>query len=62
MSMMGCLELTVFKTERENFGVQHTVNKRCKELMLSDNKNVQVVQVESTQVTQIAFGLGLHGF
>ena len=30
--------------------------------MLSDNKTVQVVQVESTQVTQTALGLGLHGF
>ena len=30
--------------------------------MLSDNKNVQVVHVESTQVTQTALGLGLRGF
>ena len=28
--------------------------------MLSDNKTVQVVQAESTQVTQIALGVGLH--
>ena len=29
--------------------------------MLSDKKNVQLVQAESTQVTQTALGLGLHG-
>ena len=28
--------------------------------MLSDNKIVQVVQAESTQVTETALGLGLH--
>ena len=28
--------------------------------MLSDNKTLQVVQVESKQVTQAALGLGLH--
>ena len=29
-----------------------TVNKTCMELMLSDNKNMQVVKFEGTQVTQ----------
>ena len=38
-----------------------TVNKSCKEIMLLDNKTLQVVQVESKQILQAALGLGLHG-
>ena len=39
-----------------------SVNKSYKEIMLLDNKTLQVVQVESKQVTQVSLGLGLHGF
>ena len=39
-----------------------TANKSYKEIMLLDNKTLQVVQVESKQVTQTALGLGFHGF
>ena len=39
-----------------------TVNKSCKEIMLSDDKTLQVVQVEGKQVTQAALSLGLYGF
>ena len=37
-----------------------TVNKSYKEIMLLDNKTLQVVQVESKQITQAALGLSLH--
>ena len=38
-----------------------TINKPRKEIMLLDNKTLQVVQVERKQVTQEALDLGLHG-